>query len=117
MQPRSVLLAAVAAAIPLAAQAQPVTGPYVGAGAGVNVMQSETDKSVNGFATPGKSLEMNTGAVGLGSLGWGFGNGLRSELEFDYRYNGINEGTGSGGTSRSLNGSEQKYGPDGQPDV
>jgi hypothetical protein len=103
--------AAVAAALPLAAQAQPVNGLYVGAGAGLNIMQNESDKAVNGVATPGKSLEFNIGAAGVGSLGWGFGNGLRAEFEFDYRYNGLNEGINPGLGHRSLNGSEQKFGP------
>jgi OOP family OmpA-OmpF porin len=85
MQRRSALLAAIVAVLPLAAHAQPITGLYVGAGAGVNIMQNETDKSVNGVATPGKSLEFNVGATGLGSVGWGFGNGLRAEFELDYR--------------------------------
>jgi OOP family OmpA-OmpF porin len=112
MQCRSALLAAVAAALPLAAQAQPVTGLYIGVGAGANFMQNETDKSVNGIATPGKQLEFGAGAVGLGSVGWGFGNGLRAELEFDYRYNALEKGINplpAGDISRS--GSEQKYGP------
>jgi OOP family OmpA-OmpF porin len=110
LQGRSVLLAAILAALPLAVQAQPVTGPYVGIGAGLNIMQNETDKSVNGFATPGKSLEMDLGATALGSVGWGFGNGFRTELEFDYRYNALSKGINPG-LDRSLDGSEQKFGP------
>ena len=39
MQLRSALLAATVLATPIAASAQPVTGLYVGAGAGVNIMQ------------------------------------------------------------------------------
>ena len=38
MQLRSALLAATVMALPLAAQAQPVTGLYVGAGVGVNFL-------------------------------------------------------------------------------
>jgi OOP family OmpA-OmpF porin len=83
MKCRNVLLAAAVTALPMAAWAQPVTGLYVGAGAGVNIMQNETDKSVDGIATPGKQLQFGAVAVGVGALGWGFGNGLRAELEFD----------------------------------
>jgi OOP family OmpA-OmpF porin len=111
MQRRSAFLAAVAAALPLAAQAQPVTGLYVSAGAGVNIMQDETDASENGIATPGKSLEMDIGATGVGSLGWGFGNGLRTELEFDYRYNALDQSIRPGLPNGRLSGSEQKFGP------
>ncbi len=47
MQLRSALLAATVLATPLAASAQPVTGLYVGAGVGVNIMSQEDVKSVN----------------------------------------------------------------------
>jgi hypothetical protein len=104
-------LVAALAALPLAAQAQPVTGLYVGAGAGLNIMQDETDKSTNGFATPGKSLQFNVGVTAVGSVGWGFGNGLRAELEFDYRYNALSGAIVPPAGHRSTSGSEQKYGP------
>lgn len=110
MQIRSVLLAAGVLALPIAASAQPVTGLYLGAGAGLNLMQDETVKSVGGVATPGAKLETNLGGVGVVSLGWGFGNGLRAEFEGDYRYNGIDKVTGVHGGG-SVSGSEQKYGP------
>ena len=45
MKLRSALLAATMLAIPFAANAQPVTGLYVGAGAGVNVTQQEQVKN------------------------------------------------------------------------
>ena len=104
MRYRSALLAAVTAAFPLAAQAQPIAGLYIGGGGGVNIMQNETDQSVNGIAAaPGKSLEMDVGATGVGSLGWGFGNGLRAEVEFDYRYNGLDKSINPGRrTERSM---------------
>ena len=47
MQLRSALLAATVLATPFAASAQPVTGLYVGAGAGVNVTQQE---NINGVS-------------------------------------------------------------------
>jgi len=110
MQLRKMMLATVLAALPLAAHADPITGLYLGAGAGLNIMQNETVKSVAGAATPGTNAQMNLGATGLGAVGWGFGNGLRAELEFDYRYNGINKVTSPGGVV-ATSGSEQKYGP------
>jgi outer membrane protein OmpA-like peptidoglycan-associated protein/outer membrane protein W len=105
MQLRNALLAATVMALPLAAQAQPVTGLYIGGGAGVNYMQDETVKSGHSSA----NLETDIGAVGVLSLGWGFGNGLRAEVEGDYRYNGLDKITGPGGGK--VSGSEQKYGP------
>jgi OmpA-OmpF porin, OOP family len=110
MQMRKLMLATVLAAVPLAVQAEPIAGLYIGGGAGLNIMQDQTVKSVGPFATPSTTLQMNLGAAGVGSVGWGFGNGLRAELEFDYRYNGLNKLTVAG-TPAALSGSEQKYGP------
>ena len=47
MQLRSALLAATVLAMPFAASAQPVTGLYVGAGAGVNITQQENIKNLS----------------------------------------------------------------------
>jgi OOP family OmpA-OmpF porin len=91
---RNILLTAGIVAVPLIARAQPVTGLYISTGAGVNIMQNETVASVNGIATPGRHLSLNPGATALASIGWGFANGLRAELEFDYRYNGLNKVSG-----------------------
>ena len=102
MRIRSALLAATLLALPLAAQAQPITGLYVGGGGGVNIMQDEPFNSPDG----GGKLEFNPGAAGVLALGWGFGNGLRAELEFDYRYNRVR-----GGAGEASNPKEQKYGP------
>ena len=77
---RKGLLAATMLALPMAAaQAQPVTGLYIGAGVGAN-FRMDAD-------TQGNSIKTNTGWVALGSVGWGFGNGLRVELEGNYRTN------------------------------
>ena len=91
---RSALLAATMVALPLAANAEGIEGFYVGAGGGVNIMQNESFQG-------GGSVKTNVGGVGVVSLGWGFGNGVRAEIEGDYRYNSFN---------RSGNGNEQKYG-------
>jgi opacity protein-like surface antigen len=120
MQIRSALLAATLLALPLAAQAQPVTGLYIGGGAGVNFMLEEPINSVTSGGTTttvnNGNLETQVGAVGVLSLGWGFGNGLRAEIEGDYRYNGYRSVSNSVGNSTSVNnnnhgGNEQKYGP------
>ena len=42
MKFRNALVAATILALPLAAKAQPITGLYVGGGAGVNIMQDES---------------------------------------------------------------------------
>jgi outer membrane protein OmpA-like peptidoglycan-associated protein len=112
MRYRNILLAAMIAALPLAARAQPVTGLYIGTGLGLNLMQNETDKSSNGVLTPGKSLSMGLGAAGIGSIGWGYGNGLRAEVEFAYRYNGVVGAVYPLPTGHiASSGAENKYGP------
>jgi len=111
MQLRNVLLAATVMALPLAAQAQPVTGLYIGAGAGVNIMQDEPINSIGGVSVSGVNLQTNVGATGVMSVGWGFGNGLRAEFEGDYRYNGLDKITTSEVGSGKISGNEQKFGP------
>lgn len=89
MRFRTTVLTAFLVAAPLAAQAQPATGLYIGAGVGENFMQSDTDKSRNGFPSPGRSLQTDIRAIGVGSLGPGFGDGFRTEVAFGFRYNGL----------------------------
>ncbi len=88
---RSTLLAATILAAPALAVAQPVTGPYISLGGGYNILQG-TDlnfEANNTFLPNGATghQSYDGGWVGLGSLGWGFGNGLRLELEGNYRSN------------------------------
>jgi outer membrane protein OmpA-like peptidoglycan-associated protein len=92
MKPRLAVAAGLLSALPLVAEAQPVTGPYVGAGAGINLFHDTTSR---GFRINDEDI----GAVGLGSLGWGFGNGLRAEVEGNYRESEIDRiaGPGPGG--------------------
>jgi len=118
MKLRSALWTATMLALPFAASAQPVTGLYIGAGAGYNLTLQQNIKNLSfptvgkiagGLATSG-NLNSGDGAMGLMSIGWGFGNGLRIEAEGNYRYshaggfNGTAFGSSGGGTT------EQKYG-------
>jgi OOP family OmpA-OmpF porin len=74
-----------------AAQAQVVSnpnytyGPYIGAAGGGGFMN---DISPNGGGADAKG-EFDPGYVGLGTVGWGFGNGFRAELEGGYRRNDL----------------------------
>jgi outer membrane protein OmpA-like peptidoglycan-associated protein len=81
---RKTLIAATVLALPLAAQAQPVEGLYVGAGAGLNWLQDQTFSGSGGLSA---SFDMGYG--GVISLGWGFGNGIRAEIEGSYRQNNV----------------------------
>lgn len=90
MPTRARFICAFATIVPIAgaglpALAQPVTGPYVGAAGGA------------AFNTPLRSTTDNTrigteaGVVGLADAGWGFGNGLRAEIEGLYADHSIKD--------------------------
>jgi hypothetical protein len=61
--------------LPVGAMAQPVQGLYIGAGVGANFAGSPESADAT------TKLTTKAGVAGLGALGWGFGNGLRAELE------------------------------------
>ncbi len=90
-----------------AARAQPVSGFYIGAGAGASLLQTEHVQvgpvGGSGLAPIDAKIAFNAGVVGVGSVGYGLGNGVRVELEGGYRENGQSH-AGSGG------GRETKYG-------
>jgi outer membrane protein OmpA-like peptidoglycan-associated protein len=89
MSLRQTLLAATAVAaglamLPAAGGAEPLSGLYVGAGLGMN---SWTDSRDRGIAIH----DNDWGMVGVGSIGWGFGNGFRAEIEGNYRQHEIRQ--------------------------
>jgi outer membrane protein OmpA-like peptidoglycan-associated protein len=113
MNLRSALLAATVLALPFAANAQPVTGLYVGAGAGYNILQNETVKTFGGSglgALSGGTLQTEGGFAAKASVGWGFGNGLRAELEGNFYSNKFNKGTYTGSNGIAAGGFEYKMG-------
>jgi outer membrane protein OmpA-like peptidoglycan-associated protein len=94
------------------ATAQPISGLYVGAGVGYGLLQKQTpnvDATVK-FApvsSAPSSAEFKGGVAGVGSVGYGVGNGLRIEVE----------GSGSSnqqkliaGTTGATTGTENKFG-------
>jgi OOP family OmpA-OmpF porin len=103
---KNTLFAAVAiVALPVMAQAQPVSGPYIGAGVGANWLQdTNLNGSVNNAAGDKLSVDFEVGYVGVLSLGWGFGNGLRAEIEGSYRSNDVSD-VREGGASVANRGS------------
>ncbi|HET8997282.1 MAG TPA: OmpA family protein [Acetobacteraceae bacterium] len=111
---RGALLAAAMLALPVAASAQPVTGPYISLGAGVNLMQDEhmSGMSVAGGGVAGASgnLDLHPGPAFVAAMGWGFGNGLRAEIEGNYRYNAFYGSSGFGPAVTHFGGHEQKFG-------
>ena len=85
--------------------AQPVTGLYVGLGAGANFLQESSLSQSGSFTSAlrsrgypayGGNVNWDAGIAVLGNIGWGFGNGLRLEGEVSYRQNDVNTITGFG---------------------
>jgi outer membrane protein OmpA-like peptidoglycan-associated protein len=83
MKFRVALLVASVVSAPLAALAQPVTGPYVSLGAGVDYLQPQSTKGATQTVI-GPKLSTNVGGIASGSVGYGFGNGLRVEFQGDW---------------------------------
>jgi OmpA-OmpF porin, OOP family len=116
---RGALLGAGLLALPIAANAQtpPVNGFYVSLGAGVNLMNNPTFRFAPPVAlgtsglvdAPGATMKTQVGPAVVGSAGWGFGNGLRVELQGDWLNNKFDQADSSVGTFRA-GGFEQKYG-------
>jgi outer membrane protein OmpA-like peptidoglycan-associated protein len=122
------------AVLPFAARAQIVSGPYVSLGAGVNLHQDEISTGPLGipanFAAPNGFLYPSTvttgpapdpsiayrygyqfrpGFAGRASAGYGFGNGLRVEVEGDFLSNRVS-GTVGTPVGTVPTGYEQKFG-------
>jgi OmpA-OmpF porin, OOP family len=98
---RTALAAATILALPLVAEAQPIDGLYIGGGVGWNYLQSEQLKNISaqsgrfgGVSVSNRNVNFGSGIVTLGSVGWGFGNGLRAELEGNFRDNASNQNGG-----------------------
>jgi outer membrane protein OmpA-like peptidoglycan-associated protein len=94
------LLAMPIVARPIVARAQPVQGVYIGGSFGANFLEQERLRG----STP-SGINYKAGYTGLGSVGYAFGNGVRLEVEGDYRFNHIGKGSAS-----AFGGNESKYG-------
>ncbi len=115
MRLKHALLATAAMLLPVAAQAQPVSGLYIAGGAGLNWLQdadlAATGQLANqlGIGNTTADIRFDLGYVGVVSLGWGFGNGLRAEIEGSYRENEVDSIRGFGGTT-DAGGKARSYG-------
>jgi OOP family OmpA-OmpF porin len=108
------------ATLSLPVEAQPLTGLYLGGGLGANWLQESDLSSQDGLRTAlgaagiGQSgtATFDIGWAGVLSLGWGFGNGFRAEVEGSYRRNSLDGISGFPGIQvpRSQGGDIYSYG-------
>jgi outer membrane protein OmpA-like peptidoglycan-associated protein len=101
MKLHKILLLAACIAIPAGVQAQPISGWYVGAGVGINQLLDANLKGVQGRT----EMHSNIGLAALGSVGYGFGGGVRAEIEGNYRTQH------SHNTPGGLSGTSYSFGP------
>lgn len=104
---RRLLLAAAVLALPASvAQAQFVSGPYVSGALGLNLIP-DTDLHLDRAASIGLgaagygasgSVGFDPGFAAVLSLGWGFGNGLRAEIEGSWRSAQVDSVSGAAGS-------------------
>lgn len=113
MKIKTTLLAA-AATMAIAPAAHAYEGLYGAIGAGLNYMGYENDVSTDSSSTPGpfqfdSSTDMDNGIGVYAALGYDWGNNWRTEVEFSYRDNSIDQidpdGAGfSGWPAGTING-------------
>lgn len=102
------------------AGAQFIEGPYVAGALGVNSLDdakfrldSSLSQGMTALGQPnGGQLGFELGSVGLLSLGWGFSNGIRLELEGSYRSNQVDSANGAAGLASpgAHGGRQDSYG-------
>jgi len=107
MRFRSAVLAAAFLTTPVVAMAQPITGFYVGAGAGLHApINPNITPYGPGYGTGRLELNEDYGFNSNLAVGYGIGNGFRFEIEGDFMRSGVNQlrgpfPTASSGTVRT----------------
>jgi outer membrane protein OmpA-like peptidoglycan-associated protein len=99
MLKRGLLAALALMALPMLALSSPAmaqssSGYYVGAGGGLNLLR---DSDINGGSID-TSADFDNGFGAVINGGYGYGNGLRAEVELGYRSNDVDTVGGSNGT-------------------
>ena len=102
------------------ARAQFVEGPYIAGAIGMNYLDDakfrldgRLNQDMAALGQPnGGQLGFDFGGVGLLSLGWGFSNGIRLEIEGSYRTNEVDSANGAAGlaTPGGHSGRQDSYG-------
>jgi outer membrane protein OmpA-like peptidoglycan-associated protein len=109
MRFRGAIIATAVFATPVLAMAQPLTGFYMGAGAGLHIPQGpDITPLTPGYGTGRVKLNEDYGFNSNLAVGYGIGNGFRFEIEgnfarsTDHKVSGIPFPTTSGGTTRTF---------------
>ena len=102
------------------ARAQFIEGPYVAGAIGLNYLDDakfrldgRLNQGMTALGQPnGGQLGFDHGGVGLLSLGWGFSNGIRLEIEGSYRSNEVDSANGAAGLASpgAHGGRQDSYG-------
>jgi OOP family OmpA-OmpF porin len=103
MRLRSAIIATAVLATPVVAMAQPITGFYVGGGAGLQIPQNSTGSLVGTQPHAGGNTAKLNEQPGFNSnvaVGYGLGNGFRFEIEGDYDQSNINKAYSAPVTSK-----------------
>jgi OmpA-OmpF porin, OOP family len=100
--------AAAVICLPVVAAAQPLNGLYIGAGVGANLLQDEHFVSPTGTAAKA-SIRSRIGPAAVLSFGYALPNGLRFEVEGDFRSNRFSQGRDLGFPA-AAGGNERKIG-------
>jgi outer membrane protein OmpA-like peptidoglycan-associated protein len=94
--------------MPIAAHAQPVTGPYVNLAGGGTILNPTTYRFNTSLDTG--RFQWKAGYTALGGIGFGFGDGFRVELDGDYLHNTVHKEDDSNGVQNRVFGAEKNYG-------
>jgi outer membrane protein OmpA-like peptidoglycan-associated protein len=117
MKLRLALAAATCLAMPLAAHAQPVFGPYVNLEGGTSIQNpvnfSQTDNF--GDSRGGEKMLYKPSYAGVAGIGFGFGDGFRVQLDGNFYHNTVSKvdfsDYGFNYSGAKVVGREDKYGP------
>jgi OOP family OmpA-OmpF porin len=107
MRFRTFLALATCLILPVAAHAQPVTGPYVSLNGGVTI-QNPVNFNAESSGISGK-LQFRPGFTVLAGVGYGFGDGFRVELDGDWLHTTAHKADSTNGQFR-VHGTEDNYG-------
>ncbi len=110
MKLRLILAAATCLVLPLAAHAQPVTGPYVSLSGGTSIANP---MGFEGYTSHNSGkLQFHNDYAADTAIGYGFGDGFRVELNGNFYRNTVHKMKYASGQGDSLmNGGMNTYGP------